>query len=138
MIIDPEMVLHALELSISSHELRADGGYGARWCALCDLFKECDECPICKMASLPECSGTPYHRTIDQRDHIMLDPCATGCESCPDRMCASTTGRTPPCPIDCVYIDSCRLGETEYCIIEEENMISFLKWVRYNIKMGWV
>lgn len=117
MIIDPHMELHALELAISSHKSRAGGGFGMRKCALCELFEECEDgCPIQKLTSQIACHGTPYHRTIYQRDQIMQDAC----------------------PLDCTYIKSCSAGETEYCIIEEENMVAFLKWVRYNIKMEWI
>jgi len=119
MIIDPEMKMNALELAIKSHEDRANGGYGIQNCPLCGLvddIDDCDNCPIKAITSENTCSGTPFYRTIEQRDRICVGKC----------------------PKECVHINKCSNGYTEYCIIEEEFEVSFLKWVRYNLKMGWI
>jgi hypothetical protein len=118
MLNDLDDVLHALELSLASHHQRADGGCGMKGCALCDLYHDvsCSQCPIGKLTSRAWCEGSPYHRTIEQREQVCIGKC----------------------PSDCVYIESCSNGETAYCIVEEENEIAFLKWVRYNLKMGWI
>jgi hypothetical protein len=121
MIIDNYMIENALELAIKSHEDRAKGGYGLRSCPLCDLdeYVDCKRyCPIAKLTSRESCEGTPFSRTIDQREEISFDNC-----SCP-----------PVCP----HRERCNNGETEYCVLEEENEVAFLKWVRYNLFQGWL
>jgi len=120
MVIEKHIIEEALDEAIASHEDRAEGGFGLEDCPLCELSDMgCQEyCPIVKITSQRGCWGTPFQRTESQRDSISWGDCT--------------------CPIDCPHRERCDNGETAYCILEEENEIAFLKWVRYNLKMGWI
>jgi hypothetical protein len=115
-----EEIEEALNQAIASHEDRARGGYGLSDCPLCMLSdKNCKEyCPITKLTSQSFCDGTPFYRIENQRETISYNDCT--------------------CPTNCSHRSQCDNGEIEFCILEEENEVAFLKWIRYNLKMGWI